>query len=123
LGHLRGDEILDKLGIIIKETIRETDLAARYGGEEFSIVMSNTGLEEAFELAERIRKSVEINNFGVESLSITVSIGIALYPKDADCLQELLNRADSALYTAKRLGKNRLCSHSQRLAPVTSHAP
>jgi two-component system cell cycle response regulator len=123
LGHLRGDEILGKLGIIIKENIRETDLAARYGGEEFSIVMSNTGLEEASQLAERIRKSVEINRFDVESLSITVSIGIALHPKDADCLQELLNRADSALYTAKRQGKNRLCSPSQQLAPITPYAP
>ena len=121
LGHLIGDKILDKLGDLIKENIRETDLAARYGGEEFSIVMSNTDFEEAAEIAERIRKSIEACKFDIEKLIITVSIGIALYPLDANALQELLDKADSALYRAKREGKNQVCAHSKGVTYLSSY--
>jgi diguanylate cyclase (GGDEF)-like protein len=114
-GHLFGDKILNKLGDLIKSNIRETDLAARYGGEEFSIIMSNTSFDEAEEIAERIRKSVETHRFDKNELVTTVSIGIALHPFDAKSVQELLDNADSALYRAKHNGKNRICSHSKRV--------
>ena len=113
LGHLFGDKILNKLGDLIKTKIREIDLAARYGGEEFAIVMSNTGLEEAAEIAERIRKSIKEYKFDTKKIFTTVSIGLALYPLDANSLQELLNKADSALYKAKRDGKNQVCIYSK----------
>jgi two-component system cell cycle response regulator len=112
LGHLIGDRILNKLGDIIKSIIRETDLAARYGGEEFSIVMSNTGLEEAAEIAERMRKAISACDFDIKKLPTTVSIGIALYPLDSTSLQDLLSNADRALYRAKHEGKNRVCVYS-----------
>ena len=121
LGHLVGDKILTKLGDIIKANIRETDLAARYGGEEFSIVMSNTGIEEAAEIAERMRKSVEASKFGIEKLIITVSIGIALHPLDANSLKELLDKADSALYRAKREGKNQVYAYSKGVTYLSSY--
>ena len=112
LGHLFGDKILNKLGDIIKSIIRETDLAARYGGEEFSIVMSNTGLEEATEIAERLRNAINEFNFDITNRPITVSIGMALYPSDSTSLQDLLSNADRALYRAKHEGKNKVCSNS-----------
>ncbi len=117
LGHLFGDKILNKLGDIIKSIIRETDLAARYGGEEFSIVMSNTGLEEATESAERLRKAISEYNFDITNCPITVSIGIALYPSDSSSLQDLLSNADRALYRAKHEGKNRVCVCSNSITP------
>jgi two-component system cell cycle response regulator len=117
LGHLFGDKILNKLGDIIKSIIRETDLAARYGGEEFSIVMSNTGLEEAIEIAERLRKAISEYNFEITYRPTTVSIGIALYPLDSTSLQDLLSNADRALYRAKHEGKNRVCVSSNSIAP------
>ena len=117
LGHLFGDKILNKLGDIIKSIIRETDLAARYGGEEFSIVMSNTGMEEATDIAERMRKAISAYNFDITNLPTTVSIGIALYPSDSTSLQDLLSNADRALYKAKHEGKNRVCIYSNFSKP------
>ena len=117
LGHLFGDKILNKLGEIIKSIIRETDLAARYGGEEFSIVMSNTGFEEAADIAERLRKAINQYNFDVTKRPTTVSIGIALYPSDSTSLQDLLSNADRALYRAKHEGKNRVCVYSNPIMP------
>ena len=115
MGHLFGDKILNKLGDIVKAAIRETDLAARYGGEEFAIVMSHTGLEQAIEIAERIRKSIKACNFDIENFFTTISIGIALYPTDSNSLQELLSNADRALYRAKHNGKNRVCAYCDSL--------
>jgi two-component system cell cycle response regulator len=111
LGHLFGDDILNKLGKLIKTKIRETDMAARYGGEEFAIVMSNTGLKEAVRIAERIRQSIQAYSFDTENFLTTVSIGIALYPLDAHSLNELIEKSDNSLYKAKRNGKNRVYSY------------
>ena len=115
LGHLFGDKILNRLGDIIKATIRETDLAARYGGEEFAIVMSNTDLKQAVEIGERIRESIEACEFDIKNFFTTVSVGIALHPADCNSLKELLNNADKALYKAKHDGKNRICAYSNSL--------
>ncbi len=117
LGHLFGDKILNKLGKLLKSQIRETDVATRYGGEEFTIVMSNTGLKEAVQVAERIRKSIKEYKFDTKKIFTTVSIGIALYPLDANSLQELLKKADSALYQAKHNGKNRVFTYSKISKP------
>ena len=117
LGHLFGDKILNKLGDIIKSIIRETDLAARYGGEEFSVVMSNTGLEDATDIAERMRKEISSYNFDITKGPTTVSIGISLYPSDSTSLQDLLSNADRALYRAKNEGKNRVCVYSNSIKP------
>ena len=111
-GHLSGDNVLNKFGKLLKTKIREIDMAARYGGEEFAVVMSNTGLKEAVKIADRIRQSIQAYSFAKENLTTTVSIGIALYPSDANSLNELIEKSDYALYKAKCNGKNRVYVYS-----------
>lgn len=112
-GHLIGDKVLKKIGEILMEQVRETDLPARYGGEEIAILLPNTREKEAFNMAERIRLFIEQTNFnGVETndgaLNCTVSIGITS-AKDNNCQgTDLLNRADIAMYQAKKTGRNRV---------------
>jgi diguanylate cyclase len=106
-GHLKGDDILKHLIQAVKHEIREVDCLARYGGEEFIIVMNNTDIKEAEGCAERVRKTVEKLKFPgfPDSFSITVSIGITGY-KNNETIEQLISRADSALYRAKSAGRN-----------------
>jgi len=108
-GHPVGDEVLKKIAGLIRRFIRETDFPCRYGGEEFVLVLPNTSTKEAVTIAERIRKSVEKSTFilnNKEELNITISIGIASYPADTKEKQELVDKADKALYFAKESGRN-----------------
>ncbi len=100
-GHQKGDEILKAISHILKEQCRKMDFVCRYGGEEFAIILPNTNKNEAIATAERIRKTVE------NAQLPTLSIGIATFPDDAQSKPELIELADSALYRAKRKGKNR----------------
>jgi two-component system cell cycle response regulator len=113
LGHLAGDEILRELGKLTRENIREVDLGARYGGEEFAVVLPNTDMKGAAEIAERIRQMINRHPFAPEtnlpSRKLTVSMGVATFPSGAESSQELIQNADTALYKAKREGKNRVC--------------
>lgn len=113
LGHLAGDEILKELGKLIKKNIREVDLGARYGGEEFAIILPYTDLEGAKKGAQRIKKIITAHSFrreiSIPSKKLTISMGISSYPSDSASAQELVQRADEALYTAKKQGKNRIC--------------
>jgi diguanylate cyclase len=88
-------------------------MAARYGGEEFAVVMSNTGLAEAVQIAERIRQRIQSYSISDKKFLITASIGIALYPADADSYNKLIEKSDSSLYKAKRSGKNRVVAYSK----------
>ncbi|MFH1519392.1 MAG: sensor domain-containing diguanylate cyclase [Candidatus Omnitrophota bacterium] len=105
-GHIQGDEALRRISQIFKENCRKIDILCRYGGEEFSLILPANNKKEAALLAERIRKSVEgktiLNN------NFTISIGIASYPKDSTNKITLIQKADQALYAAKRAGKNRV---------------
>lgn len=110
-GHLVGDAILREVSKATKESIRQIDLIGRYGGEEFLIILTETDKEQAALAGERIRKSIEDNTVRVydEELKITVSVGISTFPDDAKDKALLIDRADMALYDAKKTGRNKVC--------------
>lgn len=108
-GHLTGDRILKRMGQIIKENIREIDIAGRYGGEEFSVVLPETDLDGAVLAAERIRLATEnaVIQAYDQTVKVTVSLGVATFPEGGETLDEMIDNADWALYRAKSLGRNR----------------
>ena len=112
-GHLVGDAILREVSKAVKDNIRQIDFAGRYGGEELSIVLPETDKEQALLAAERIRQAIEIRDVKAydEELKVTVSIGIATFPGDADDSDPLIEAADKALYLAKNAGRNRVCAY------------
>jgi len=111
-GHLAGDAVNKGIAAVIRGELRRYDIAARFGGEEFSVLLPSATPEQAFEIAERIRRAVEAARFEeetvVEPLSATVSIGIAGYPRDALDAKGLVHAADIAVYEAKAGGRNRV---------------
>lgn len=110
-GHDVGDEVLRHVSQILKESVRPYDLAARYGGEEFTIVLPGSGLDTTRATAERIRRHVEAMPIVTRSghtRHITVSIGCAVFPSQANDSPTLIQAADSALFRAKREGRNRV---------------
>lgn len=109
LGHQVGDMVIKFAGQTIKKNIRDADVVARYGGEEFIVCMPNIDLPQAKEVAERIR--VAFSQMQIDLLSPTLSIGVSVKPihEDVDVsIQELLKEADTNLYRAKELGRNRV---------------
>ncbi|MBI5902073.1 MAG: diguanylate cyclase [Deltaproteobacteria bacterium] len=113
-GHIQGNAALKKMAEVFAGSIREVDITARYGGEEFAVILPETSLDGAVQAAERIREKVERESFpGEESQpngSLTVSIGAASFPEAATDAANLIEAADMALYKAKSLGRNRVCS-------------
>ncbi len=113
-GHPKGDVCLEKVANSIKITLRTTDLVARYGGEEFVIVLPNTNTETAIKIAERIRKNVQSLQISHESsqanMYVTLSCGVATTNPKQDGLspEDLIKKADVALYQAKKDGRNRV---------------
>lgn len=105
-GHLIGDGVIITLTQVIKNIIRKNDFAGRYGGEEFLVVLPKTKLNEAINIAEKIRKSIETQKFDAENLKVTISIGVAEYSGEEAAL--LINKADKLLYKAKENGRNRI---------------
>jgi diguanylate cyclase (GGDEF)-like protein len=110
-GHTCGDEVLKKVSKILKNSVRTNDIVGRYGGDEFLLVLPETSRGGAEELAERIRDTVqkeEIAVAGGKPITTTLSLGIAHFSDGGEAyVQELIDRADKALYTSKRTGKNR----------------
>lgn len=116
-GHTAGDNVLSKIGEILKKNVREEDIVARYGGEEFAVIVPDVTEEVAAQIANRLRDAVEIEKFEGEEYQpngkLTVSIGVSSYPLKAKTKQELINTADDALYRAKFFNKNRVeCYYS-----------
>ena len=111
-GHLEGDIVLKKIARVILVETRHADLAARYGGEEFSVILKGSTLETTLEIAERLRASIEAYPFILpngEKLTITVSIGAAVYPDTVKQIEALKEISDQKLYEAKRTGRNKVC--------------
>lgn len=113
-GHLTGDQILREVGGIIRDNIREIDVAARYGGEEFCVILPETDKAGAHYAAERIRVAAEkavIKAYDA-TVKVTISAGTSTFPDDGTDKTELIDKADWGLYRAKKSGRNRVCSFS-----------
>lgn len=115
-GHLAGDAVLRQTADVIKRTLREVDLVGRYGGEEFAAILLDTDENGAMYVAERVRKGIEQHDYRAYDLSLkmTASIGVATFSAGIREPGEIVEWADSALYQAKRQGKNRVCAYINR---------
>ena len=115
-GHLMGNVALQELAALMKSVVRDTDVVTRYGGEEFAVILCGTIKGGALLVAEKIRKLVEETAFEGEKTQpggiLTVSIGVATSPIDATDSQNLIAKADAALYKSKSEGKNRVTPYS-----------
>jgi diguanylate cyclase (GGDEF)-like protein len=121
-GHQQGDQLLRCVADALRETSREVDITARYGGEEMALVLPHTDLEGAYEMGERARTAIEAlavpRLVGQGTVQITASVGVAASSEgDKD---ELIAAADTALYLAKRAGKNRTVRAHPETANVSS---
>jgi diguanylate cyclase (GGDEF)-like protein/putative nucleotidyltransferase with HDIG domain len=128
-GHLAGDAVLKGIAETFRTQLRHYDVPARFGGEEFAILLPETPPEQAFEIAERIRRAVAASATDVETSSepirATVSIGVAAYPRDGVDANELIHQADLAVYRAKLQGRNRVLDASSEplVVPETRSTP
>ena len=111
-GHQAGDEVLKKLAALLLESVRATDVACRFGGEEFLVLLPDMPLNIAKRRADQWRSAFAATTvaFGGDSIQATLSIGLATYPEHGELPNELIGRADSALYRAKTDGRNRVVS-------------
>lgn len=117
-GHLTGSKTIEEVGVCITQTLRTGDVAARFGGEEFAAFLLDAELAQAVVAAGRIRQMIETQPFSVIRHGkpsgihhVTISIGVSAYPNDSEDPIELVEMADSALYRAKRLGRNQVCAY------------
>jgi diguanylate cyclase (GGDEF)-like protein len=120
-GHQAGDEALMKVAAVLRSSLREVDCAARYGGEEFVALLPDTGIDQATEVAERVRGLVRREPFtgGV----VTLSVGVAEYPTHGVNLETLIADADAALYLAKRHGRDRVIRADWSDRPMSAVIP
>lgn len=126
-GHLTGSKTLEEIGLTITGTLRSGDVAARFGGEEFAAFLLDAEIAQAIVAAERIRQEIEAKEFSVlkggkvmQTHHVTISIGVACCSNLTSDPIELVEMADSALYRAKREGRNRVCSYCD-LPPEDLH--
>jgi diguanylate cyclase (GGDEF)-like protein len=135
-GHLVGSQTLEEVGGLITRALRAGDVAARFGGEEFAAFLLKADCAQGLVAAERVRTSIEAHVFSAvrrgasdetgETLRLTISIGVAAYPDDARDPIELIELADTALYRAKNMGRNRVvayCLSPPDLKPGGDHPP
>jgi len=106
-GHLAGDDILREIAQYIIDSIRGIDIAFRYGGDEFTVILPQAPLDDAYNVAERIRKRIE-SEMDSKGIALTCSMGIASWPTDGVMREEVLQAADAALYHSKQAGRNRI---------------
>ena len=131
-GHLVGSKTLEQTGHVIKEALRAGDVAARFGGEEFAAFLLDANYAQGLVAAERVRIALAQHLFpasrrdspdGPATHQITISIGVAAFPDDATDPIHLVELADSALYRAKRSGRNRVCAYRPSLALTDDPLP
>jgi len=112
LGHPAGDALIKQAAWLLKKSVRNCDIVARYGGDEFAIILVETSKAPALDTAERVRRLIEETRFEHDYIlphnTLTVSVGVAGYPNDADEKRDLVTKADQALYEAKTLGGNQV---------------
>lgn len=110
-GHDAGDHVLKSVAQILKDSIRQEDIACRFGGEEFCIVCPSTNAEQAQHIADRIRKAISVQELTMNKMAlgkVTTSIGIAVFPDHAETMEYTIKAADEALYLAKQNGRDRI---------------
>lgn len=131
-GHLVGSKTLEETGRVIKQALRAGDVASRFGGEEFAAFLLDANYAQGLVAAERVRLAMEQEEFPINRRDspdsqtthrITISIGVAAYPDDATDPIHLVELADSALYRAKRSGRNRICAYRPSLAITEGPLP
>jgi diguanylate cyclase (GGDEF)-like protein len=111
-GHSAGDAVLRQIGVILRNSFRQSDTAGRYGGEEFVIILPETDIESAQQRLESLRESITTTpiEFGAtgEKVQVTISAGLASFPQDGNNAAELFALADERMFVAKREGRNRV---------------
>ncbi|WP_294961259.1 GGDEF domain-containing protein [Sulfurimonas sp.] len=118
-GHDVGDRVIVEIGKVLKDNIRESDLAIRYGGEEFVVMLHNASEEGTQEVAKKIHSAFAALSFDVgtgETLRKTMSIGISKFPEDGDTIWKSIKFADTALYVAKTTGRNKIVHYEKEMA-------
>ena len=128
-GHSTGDQVLRTLGAVMRDSLRSTDMIGRFGGEEFCALLTDTGLRDGYDVAERLRHAIESTPFAGIDREVTASIGIAyLTPGDDGrqggdqpsrerlSIEQIIQRADVALYNAKESGRNRVVAYEEGMA-------
>jgi len=113
-GHTSGDKVLKAIGAYLQSSIRDVDSIGRYGGEEFIMFLPETGSKSAFILADRLRKGIADLTVG-NLPAVTISLGIATFPDDGKSIDDLLQKADAALYSAKESGRNRVVIYNENI--------
>jgi diguanylate cyclase (GGDEF)-like protein len=131
-GHITGSQTLAAIGAVIKKALRAGDVAARFGGEEFAAFLLDADYAQGLIAAERVRSAVAQHEFQaprqespgeIKTYRITISIGIAAFPDDGKDPLQLVELADSALYRAKRSGRNRTCAYRYSIAATEKPLP
>ena len=119
LGHQAGDEALRIVARVLKSSARNVDICCRYGGEEFAVILPNVTVEGASIFADRLRQRIEKTKFPKEEIQpngkLTCSIGVSVFPYDADNIDDLIHKSDLALYRAKKMGRNRIIMYKQSI--------
>ena len=121
-GHKVGDTVLIATANILTKAVRLSDYVIRYGGEEFLVIITETEEDKTLEIAARIRRTLEENQFNADAstFSKTLSIGVAMYADDSDDLDKCIHLADTALYVAKDTGRNQVIRYQDGMVKEDS---